>query len=328
MPSFSAKSRPVVVIVVFPDAKLLDITGPMQVFADAKVCGGEDYEIVLVSAEGGVQLMDTGVEISTEPMERWRDRKLHTLLISGGWGARAAAQDPKLLEDTVLLADRSARIGSVCTGAFVLAASGLLDGHRAVTHWYSCDDLACQHPNVKVEPDRMFVKDGNVWTSAGVTAGIDMALAMVAEDSGRKVAVRLAQTLVVYMIRPGGQTQFSSALLGQINDASGRFDALHTWIGENLKGDLRVDRLAEQAGMSERNFTRVYRATTGRTPAKTIELFRVAAARDLLEDTALPVATIAQRTGFEDDERLRRAMQRVLGISPKEYRNRFGFGKS
>ena len=154
--------------------------------------------------------------------------------------------------------------------------------------------------------------------------GIDMALSMVAEDSGRKVAVRVAKSMVVYMIRSGGQSQFSSALLSQTNDATGRFDALHTWIGDNLTGNLRVDRLAEQVGMSERNFTRVYRTITGRTPAKTIELFRVAAARDLLEDTTLPVATIAQRTGFVDDERMRRAMQRVLGISPTEYRKRFG----
>lgn len=327
MPSFSAESRPVVVLVVFPDAKLLDITGPMQVFSDAKICGGEDYEIVLASAEGGTQLMDTGVALFTEPLERLRGRALHTLLISGGWGARAASQDTKLLQETVQLADQAARIGSVCTGAFVLAAGGLLDGRRAVTHWYSCDDLANQHPSVKVEPDRMFVKDGDVWTSAGVTAGIDMALAMVAEDSGRKVAVRLAQTLVMYMLRSGGQSQFSSALLSQTNDASGRFDALHTWIVDNLARDLRVDRLAEQVGMSERNFTRVYRKTTGRTPAKTIELFRVAAARDLLEDTSLPVATIAHRTGFEDDERLRRAMQRILGVSPSEYRKRFGIEK-
>ncbi|WP_136659143.1 GlxA family transcriptional regulator [Nitratireductor sp. XY-223] len=327
MPSFSAKSRPVVLIVVFPDAKLLDVTGPMQVFADARRVGGEEYEIVLASAKGGVQLTDAGVELDTEPLERWRDRKIHTLLISGGFGAQAAAQDPKLVENTLHLADQAARIGSVCTGAFVLAAGGLLDGRRAVTHWYSCDELANQHPDVTVEPDRMFIKDGNVWTSAGVTAGIDMALAMVAEDSGRKVAVRLARTLVVYMVRSGGQSQFSSVLLSQINDADGRFDALHTWIGDNLNRDLRVDRLAEQVGMSERNFTRVYRATTGRTPAKTIELFRIAAARDLLEVTELPVATIAQRAGFEDDERMRRAMQRVFGISPTEYRKRFGVEK-
>ncbi|WP_419914013.1 GlxA family transcriptional regulator [Hoeflea sp.] len=324
MPSFSAKSRPVVLFVVFPNATLLDITGPMQVFSDAKRFGGEDYEIVLASAKGGSQLIDTGVELHTEPMERWHGRELHTLLVSGGFGAQSAAQDPKLLENTVLLADQAARIGSVCTGAFILAASGLLDGHRAVTHWYSCDELAHLHPNVKVEPDRMFIKDGRVWTSAGVTAGIDMALSMVAEDSGRKVAVRVAKSMVVYMIRSGGQSQFSSALLSQTNDATGRFDALHTWIGDNLTGNLRVDRLAEQVGMSERNFTRVYRTITGRTPAKTIELFRVAAARDLLEDTTLPVATIAQRTGFVDDERMRRAMQRVLGISPTEYRKRFG----
>ena len=152
MPSFSAKSRPVIVFVVFPDAKLLDITGPMQVFSDAKICGGEDYEIVLASANGGIQLTDAGVELSTEPMERLRDRKVQTLLISGGWGARTAAQDPVLVKNTILLANQAERVGSVCTGAFVLAASGLLDGHRAVTHWYSCDDLAGLHPEVKVEP--------------------------------------------------------------------------------------------------------------------------------------------------------------------------------
>lgn len=324
MPSFSAKSRPVVLLVIFPDAKLLDITGPMQVFADARRFGGEEYDIVLASEAGGVQQTDAAVELQTEPMADWRGREIHTLLIAGGFGALAATQDQALLNKVVELAGQAKRVGSVCTGALILAASGLLKGHRAVTHWYFCDELSGNHPDVQVEPDRIYVKDGNTWTSAGVSAGIDMSLAMVAEDSGRKIAVKLAQSMVVYMVRPGGQSQFSPALLSQSSDADGRFDRLHDWICENLGTDLGVERLAEQVGMSARNFARVYRSLTGQTPAKAVEQFRVSAARDLLEESDLPIAAIAAQTGFEDDERMRRAMRRALGVSPSEYRARFG----
>lgn len=324
MPSFSAKSRPTILIVVYPETKLLDVTGPLQVFSDAKVCDGEEYEIVLVSAKGGPVRTDTGLELSTEPMAQWHGRDIHVLLISGGWGAQAAAQDPYITENVARLAETATRVGSVCTGTHILAACGLLNGHRAATHWYTCEELAKKYPDVQVEQDQIFVNDGRVWTSAGVTAGIDMSLAMVAEDCGRKVAVRLARALVVYMIRPGGQSQFSPALLGQINDINGRFEALHAWIGDNLDRDLRVEHLADFVGMSARNFARVYREETGRTPAKAVEMFRLAAARDLLEETALSVAKIAQQTGFQDDERLRRAVHRAIGISPTQYRERFG----
>ena len=325
MTSFSAKSRPAVVIVVFPDAMLLDIAGPMQVFSNARrTTGGVDYEIVLVSAKGGLQMMDTGFELNTEPMDRWRGREIHILLVAGGWGAQAAAQDPVLIENTIALAKNAARFGSVCTGAHVLAASGLLNGRRAVTHWLYYDELAQKYPKVKLERDPIFINDGNLWTSGGVTSGIDMALAMVAEDSGRKFAVRLARVLVMYMVRPGGQSQFSPALVSQSDDTSGRFDALHTWINDNLDQNLRIERLAEFVGMSARNFARVYRELTSRTPAKAVEMFRLAAARSLLEETTLPVAKIARQTGFEDDERMRRAIHRAVGISLKEYRERFG----
>ncbi|MEM7060541.1 MAG: helix-turn-helix domain-containing protein [Pseudomonadota bacterium] len=323
MPSFSAKPRSNVVFVTFPNAKLLDVTGPIQVFTDAKRFGGEDYEISIVSAEGGDQLTDTCVPLRTESIDLWHDRPIHTLLIAGGLGASPAAQDPAIVSGVSALARRSSRIGSVCTGAYILAAAGLLDGCRAVTHWVACGDLAKKHPEVAVEPDRIYVKD-TIWTSAGVTAGIDMALAMIAEDSGRKVALTLARALVAYMARPGGQAQFSAVLQSQTDDADGKFDDLHTWIANHLDEDLRVERLAQQAGMSVRNFARVYQTTTGRTPAKAVELFRITAARNQLEETDDPITTIARKTGFTDDERLRRAMQRVLGLSPTQCRERFG----
>ena len=324
MPSFPAKSRPAVVFLTFPDAKLLDIAGPMQVFADARRFGGETYDIEIVSAEGGDQLTDTGIPLSSVGMEAWRDQSIHTLLISGGWGAKSAAQNMALVSSIEGLARQSLRVGSVCTGAYILAAAGLLNGRRATTHWYACQDLARMYPDVRVEPDRIFIKEDRIWTSAGVTAGIDMALAMIAEDSGRKTAIGVARSLVTYMARPGGQSQFSVPLQSQINDTDGRFDALHSWIASHLDEDLQVKRLADHAGMSARNFARVYQSTMGRTPAKSVELFRVMAARDLLEETNEPISKIARKTGFYDDERLRRAMKRVLGVSPKECRERFG----
>lgn len=323
MPSIPASSRPVVVFVTFPNAKLLDVTGPMQVFADARFAGGESYDLAIVSVDGGEQLTDTCVPLRTECMQRWQDRPIHTLLIAGGRGAPAAARDPDLVAGAAILANRAERVGSVCTGAYILAAAGLLNGCRAVTHWSACQDLAMRFPSITVEPDRIFIKD-KVWTSAGVTAGIDMALAMVAEDSGRHAAMKLAKSLVTFMARPGGQSQFSTMLNRQTDDVSGRFDALHIWIANNLDSDLRVERLARQVGMSARNFARVYQSTTGYTPAKFVELIRVSAARDLLEDTKDPVFAIARKTGFVDGDRLRRAMKRVLGLSPRQCRERFG----
>lgn len=326
MPSNVAKPHHTIVIVVFPDAILLDIAGPMQVFALARRYGGECYNIILVSADGGLQTMDTGVQLDTEPLELWRDREIDTLLIAGGFGADEASQDAELVNEITELAANAKRVGSVCTGALLLAATGFLDGRRAVTHWSFCDQLAERHPAIKVEPNRIYTKDAEIWTSAGVTAGIDMALAMVAEDVGRNFAIKIAKMLVMFMARPGGQSQFSSLLRSQSRDVKGKFDELHSWIMENLNRDLRVEVLAERVGMSERNFTRAYRIETGRTPAKTVEVYRISAARDLLEQTTLPISRIARETGFGDDERLRRAMHRAFGISPKECRERFSGG--
>ena len=174
-------------------------------------------------------------------------------------------------------------MGAVCTGALILAASGLLKGRRAALHWVSCEGPADRHPDISVEPDRIFVKDAAFWTSAGVTAGIDMALAMIAKDSGRKTAIGVARSLGAYMARPGGQPRFSAILNSQTDDISGKFGGLHAWITDNLDGDLRGDRLEEGTGMSTRNFARTYQAATGRPPAKAVEHFRVSAARDFLE---------------------------------------------
>ena len=319
-----AKSPIRVVVVVFPDVKLLDVTGPMQVFADAKRSKAKDYELTIASAEGGLVQTDAHAPLDTVRMDEWGDKPIHTLLIAGGWGVDDATKNPDFINGVKRLADISERVGSVCTGAFILAEAGLLDECKAVTHWWACDDLAKRYPHLTVEPDRIYIKNDKVWTSAGVTAGIDMSLAMVAEDCGRKVALRLARNLVTFMARPGGQSQFSTILASQINDADGQFDELHSWITANLTEDLRVERLAERSGMSARNFARVYEKATGLTPAKSVELIRVAAARSQLEDTNETINVIAVRTGFKDKERLRRAMRRNLGLSPSQYRRNFG----
>ena len=323
MTSLSANPGPVVIL-TFPQAKLLDIAGPLQVFTDAGHFAVKPYQTALVTIEGQGGQTDTGVSVSTTPASAWHDQKIGTLLIAGGSGAIPAARNPDTLVAVCRLAEQADRIGSICTGAFVLAAAGLLDGCRAVTHWESCNHLARKHPEVHVQPDQIYVRNGNVWTSAGVTAGIDMALAMVAEDHGRKVAMALARSLVTFMVRPGGQSQFSAALQRQTRDASGRFDALHDWITTHLTEDLRVERLADHVGMSARSFARTYLAETGSTPAKAVEQFRIEAACRMLEDSIVPISQVARNSGFQDDERLRRAMQRARGVSPSEYRERFG----
>ncbi len=220
-----------------------------------------------------------------------------------------------------LRAKRARRIASVCTGAFLLAASGLLDGRRAATHWSYCAELARRFPKVRVESDPIFVRDGSVWSSAGVTAGIDLALALVEEDLGPTVALAVARYLVVFMKRPGGQAQFSTAL--SLQAADDKFGALHEWISKHLDDDLPLPVLADQAGMSERSFSRHYAEATGLTPARAIERLRVEAARRLLSESGLPVKRISQRCGFGSEETMRRSFLRLLAVTPQEYRTRF-----
>jgi transcriptional regulator GlxA family with amidase domain len=315
----------VVELLTFPLVQLLDVTGPIQVFASAndfvlEAGSSPPYELKVV-AQGGAQVTSSaGVKLSTGPLPRG-GAAVDTLLVAGGQGVAAAAADPVIIDWVQRRAKRARRIASVCTGAFLLAASGLLDGRRAVTHWSFCDELARRFPKVRVESDPIFVRDGSVWSSAGVTAGIDLALALVEEDLGPTVALAVARYLVVFMKRPGGQAQFSTAL--SLQAADDRFGALHEWINKHLDDDLPLPVLASQAGMSERSFSRHYTKTTGLTPARAIERLRVEAARRLLSESVLPMKRICQRCGFGAEETMRRSFLRLLEVTPQEYRMRF-----
>jgi transcriptional regulator GlxA family with amidase domain len=312
-----------VVFVVFPGALLLDMSGPLGAFEisceDARGEAGT-YGLTVASRDGGLVRMSCGLEIVTQPLKACQGAD--TLIVVGGPGVHTAATDAVLLHQLQVIAAGARRVCSVCTGAFVIAAAGLLDGRRAVTHWGSCELLRSRFPDVSVADDAIYVKDGAVWTSAGVTSGIDLALALIEEDRGRLEAIRVARRLVVYLKRTGGQTQFSVPLSLQAADDGG-FEALHAWVQSNLSADLRVEDLAGRVGMSPRTFARHYAQRVGQTPAKVIERFRIEAARRALEETGLSVKEIAVQHGFGDEERMRRAFQRRLGVGPLAYRQHF-----
>ena len=251
-----------------------------------------------------------------------REAAVDTLVIAGGQGVRIAAQDSTLVEWLRSRAERARRVASVCTGAFLLGSAGLLDERRAVTHWEYCSELQRRYPRARVEPDPIFIQDGKVWTSAGVTAGIDLALALVEEDHGRALALAVARHLVVFLKRPGGQAQFSETLALQSSDD--RFSQLHGWIAGHLEAPLTLARLAAKAGMSERSFARRYHQAIGLTPGRAIERLRVEAARQLLTETNLAFKRIADRCGFGTEETMRRSFLRVQGVGPQAYRARFG----
>jgi transcriptional regulator GlxA family with amidase domain len=318
-----------VLFVVYPDIVLLDLVGPLQVFTHARrhESVAPAYSTHVVSAHGGQIATNTIVEIGSAALTDWTSaaarNPIHTLVVVGGDGAIEAAQDQPFVAQVRVLADRSARVCSVCSGALVLAAAGLLDGRRAVTHWEDCDRLARQFPAVNVEVDPIFVKDGTVWTSAGITAGIDMALAMIAEDLGKPAAIAMARSLVTPMVRSGGQSQFSAELDRQSRDTAGRFSALHAWISDNIQMTITVEDMADQTGMSARNFSRRYSKLMGTSPAKGVEVLRVDRGRDLLMTTDKSIKEIAALCGFQDDERMRRAFMRTIHTSPSEYRKQF-----
>src|ERR1700679_2676107 len=271
----------VVELLAFPLVQLLNVTGPMQVFASAndfvRKSGGRPPDELKVVAQSGAQVTaSAGLRLSTQslPLD---GTAVDTLIVAGGQGVDAAAADPVVIDWVQLRAKRARRIASVCTGAFLLAASGLLDGRRAATHWSNCAELAHRYPKVHVESDPIFVRDGSVWSSAGVTAGIDLALALVEEDLGPTVALAVARFLVDFMKRPGGQAQFSTALALQAADD--QFEALHEWINKHLGDDLPLPVLAEQAGMSERSFSRHYAGPPAFTRARAIARLRADGAR-------------------------------------------------
>jgi transcriptional regulator GlxA family with amidase domain len=312
-------------ILVFPDVQILDVTGPFQVFAGANRQAEESgqrepYALKVVASVPGPVVSSGGLAFLAEALPP-ADLPLDTLVIAGGHGIRSAFRDRSLVDWVSQRARVARRITSVCSGAFILAATGLLDGRRATTHWYNCSALASIFPAVQVERDPIYINDGPIWTSAGVTAGIDMALALVEADLGRAMATTVARHLVVFVKRPGGQAQFSTDLA--LSGSDTRFERLHDWMKRNLRENLAVPVLAEQAGMSERSFLRHYRQSTGMTPARAVESVRVEVARQALAEACLPLKRIARDCGFGSEETMRRSFVRILGVSPQAYRERF-----
>ena len=317
-------------ILAFPNVQLLDVTGPLQVFASANGQLREGglpaaYSPMVIARQEGHVMSSAGLGLHTHPMP---EQASDTLIIAGGWGVHTELKDADLVDWVRQQAATARRVASVCTGAFMLAEAGVLDGHRVVTHWDSCDELAERYPGLHVDPEPIFINEDSLWTSAGVTAGIDLALALVEADLGRTIALAVARDLVVFLKRPGGQSQFSTALSMQhaTRSQDSRFGDLHAWILDNLASDLSVATLAAQVGMSERSFVRHYRAHTGNTPARAIEQLRVEAARRLLGDSALPIKRIADRCGFGTEETLRRSFLRAVSVTPQAYRERFSTG--
>jgi transcriptional regulator GlxA family with amidase domain len=310
-----------VVIVAFPRVQTLDVTGPAEVFRAASLIHPPGYRVTVAAPQVG-PLRTSTVSLVPDARLDQCDGRIDTLIVAGGGGTRRAEEHPWLVEWIAEAAGRSRRVASVCTGAFLLAKAGLLDGRRATTHWASCTDLAARYPAVSVERDPIFVRDGNVSTSAGVTAGMDLALALVEEDLGRKVALEAARWLVVFLQRPGGQAQFSAQLSAQAADRA-PLRELQAWIPDHLDEDLSVPALARRACMSDRNFARAFRRETGETPGAYVEAARVERARIALETGDLPVEAIAAQVGFGTVETMRRAFRRQVGVSPIEYRTRF-----
>ncbi|MCJ7958800.1 MAG: GlxA family transcriptional regulator [Pseudomonas sp.] len=312
-------------VLAFNNAQVLDVTGPLQVFATTNDLARQrgqplPYAVSVIAAQAEPVMTSAGLALVAEPLPA-ADAPCDTLVIAGGWGVYGAAEDAALVDWVTQKARHARRMTSVCTGAFLLAASGLLDGCRVATHWTRCEELARKFPSLTVEANPIFIQQGSVWTSAGVTAGIDLCLALVEEDLGRAVALEAARHLVVFLKRPGGQAQYSVALSLQKGDS--RFADLHAWMAENLTLDLNIPTLAAQAGMSERSFVRHYRAETGQTPARAVELIRVETARRQLADSTASIKRIAVQCGFGCEETLRRSFLRALEVTPQAYRERF-----
>jgi transcriptional regulator GlxA family with amidase domain len=309
--------KPHVVFVAYPGITALDLVGPHEVMAATA-----GYDITIAAPAAGPVVTGRGPTILAERALRAIREPIDTLIVVGGNSAFAAARDEVLVRNIAHAARRSRRVASVCTGTYLLAAAGLLDGRRVTTHWQACDHLAAQHPDIVVERDPIFVRDGEVWTSAGVTAGMDLALALVTEDLGRDVALATARRLVMFVQRPGGQSQFSVQLDSQ---ASGRdpIREVQTYIAEHPDADLSVEHLARLAAMSPRHFARVFREELDATPAVYVERARVEVGQRLLETTGIAIDDVAKAAGFGTTETFRRAFARRTGISPSAYRDRF-----
>ena len=340
-----------VVILVYPDVQSLDVTGPLEVFAGARQLlqaqalgrGGwrsaagsgersgsaghreqrdRGYRVLVVSADGAPVRTSSGLTIVPHGAIGDVPDAIDTLIVAGGAGVEGLCADRATLHWIAARARRARRVASVCTGAFALAAAGLLDGRRATTHWAAAAELARRHPEVLVDPEPIFVRDGDVWTSAGVTAGMDLALALVEDDLDRDAALTIARHLVLFLRRPGNQSQFSATLSAQAPRRD-ELRAIQRFVLENLAADLSVEALAQRAHMSPRHFARSFRAETGITPARYVQRLRLEAARRRIEDAREPLATTAAACGFGTPETMRRVFLRTLGVGPEGYRSRF-----
>lgn len=301
-----------VAFVVFPEFQLLDAAGPLAAFEIASAFAGDAYCLDVRAERKGLVRSSSGASFLARALGTGRE--LHTVVLAGGNGTRAAASSHALCRWLVRLAARGVRIASVCSGSYVLAAAGLLDGKPATTHWSRTRDFE-RFPEVLLQPDRIYVRAGRIWSSAGISAGIDLALALIEEDMGESVARRTARQLVVYHRRPGGQTQFSSLL--EMDRPGGPFAALLDAVRADLRARWTVHGLAHRVGMSPRNFARRFREETGTTPARAVERLRAEAARASLESGARSVTEVARETGFSDPERMRRAFHRLYGLAPR-----------
>ncbi|MFJ8589273.1 GlxA family transcriptional regulator [Streptomyces sp. NPDC093595] len=318
-----------VVIVAFPGVELLDVTGPAEVFSVAsRVLGPErpGYRVHIATAAGGEVVTSSGVRLMSDLTLAEVDDRIDTLLVSGAI-AEEGDEVKAVIDETVSTwlrraGHRTRRVGSICAGAHLLAEAGLLTGLRATTHWLTAGQLAAGHPDVIVDPDPIFVRSGRVWTCAGVTSGMDMALAMVAEDHGHALALATARMMVMYVKRSGGQSQFSVPLSVRPGPDD-PMDALCRWIGEHPREDLSADALAARVSLSPRHFSRLFAKRTGATPASYVETARLEAARRLLEESDLPLPEVAEASGLGSVKTLHRSFQRRLGTTPAEYRRRF-----
>jgi transcriptional regulator GlxA family with amidase domain len=314
-----------VLLIAYDGADGLDLFGPAEVFAGAcRRLGAPAYDVTIAAVGGGVITLTSGVSVAARELATMRPQAADTVLVAGGDDraiARVAA-DAELMGWLVRAKRIVRRIGSVCDGAFIVASAGILDGRRAATHWSSCDRLARQYPLIEVDREAIFVRDGRVWTAAGVSTGIDMALAMVEEDHGRQLADTVAAHLVLYARRPGFQSQFSEALVAQTS-ASDPLGTVVAWLRANLRASLDVGKLARKAGMSVRSLHRHCLQALDTTPAKLVEKLRVEQARTLLATTQLGTKTIATRCGFGSAPRMARAFERALGVAPRAYRLMF-----
>ena len=322
----TTRTTRLVVLLAHDQMNLLDLAGPLQALSTAsKRFAGNGpalYETIIASVEGGLVATSAGLPIMTVPLSALDGIAIDTLIAPGGSKDDEMHAPPQLVSWIARRAPDVRRLCSVCTGAFLLAAAGSLDGRRVATHWDWVARLEKLHPAIRVDADRIFIQDGSVWTSAGVSAGIDLTLALIEEDHGHRVAIETARQLVMFIKRSGGQSQFSVPLAAQ-SDASGRFADLHAWIAAHIADDLGVERLAEQAGMAPRTFSRAYADAQGRTPARTVEAMRLEVACRALEESGLPLKAIAARAGYANEQSLRRVFQRQLGVSPIQYRERF-----